>query len=117
MKRTMLFAGVVLLTLWGLPAAVAGAGQWPENDQIKIIEAVKADCYVYQADCLRVTVMCKKFLPLGRPLLEVSWLDPDGTAFYTVVKHVAGTAHCNKGDYIHRYVPFYEGKTFTIALR
>jgi len=113
----MLFAAVALLTFWGLPAAGGGTGQWPENDQIRIIEAVKADCYVYQADCLRVTVMCKKFLPLGRPLLEVSWLDPDGTAFYTVVKHVTGAAHCNKGDLIHRYVPFYEGKTFSIVLR
>lgn len=112
MKRFILLAAIGLLA----PAALSAA-EWPENGQVKVIEAAKVDCYVYQADCLRVTVMCKIFLPLGRPILEVAWLDPDGTAFYTAVKHIAGTTHCNKGDLIHRYAPFYEGKQFVITPR
>ena len=103
----------VLAALSGHPAHGAG---WPENDQVKVLAAAKMDCFVYQADCLRVTVLCKRFIPLGRPILEVRWLDADGSAFYTVVKHIAGNAHCNKGDLIQRYVPFYEGKQFTITL-
>ena len=112
MNHFILFAAFGLLAPTALPAA-----EWPENDQVKVIEAAKTDCYVYQADCLRVTVMCKKFLPVGRPILEVAWLDPGGDAFYTVVKHIGGTAHCNKGDLILRYAPFYEGKQFVITLR
>ena len=96
--------------------AHAAAENLPENAQVKVISAEVVDCYVYQARCLRITVMCKIFLPLGRPILEVSWLEPDGTPFYTVVKHVAGTAHCNLGDLIHRYVPGYEGRRYTIRL-
>lgn len=112
MNQFILLAAIGLLAPAALPAA-----EWPENDQVKVIEAAKADCYVYQADCLRITVMCKKFLPVGRPILEVAWLDPGGAAFYTVVKHIGGTAHCNKGDLIHRFAPFYEGKQFVITLR
>ncbi len=92
------------------------ASTLPENSQVKVVSAGPADCYVYQAQCLRITLMCKKFIPLGRPVLEVSWLEADGTPFYTVVKHIAGAAHCNLGDLIHRYVPWYEGLRFTLRL-
>ncbi|MCZ6473041.1 MAG: hypothetical protein O7A08_07265 [SAR324 cluster bacterium] len=122
MKRTIVFATLAFvfaaLTLLQGSILLGGeTGRLPENEQVKIVAAVLVDCYVYQADCLRVTVMCKRFIPLGRPILEVSWHDADGSAFYTAVKHIAGTAHCNKGDLIHRYVPFYEGKRYTITLR
>ncbi len=118
----MVVSGIALLL--GFAAAAAGeearphpsAATLPENNQVKVVSAGPADCYIYQAQCLRITLMCKKFIPLGRPVLEVSWLEADGTAFYTVVKHIAGTAHCNLGDLIHRYVPWYEGQRYTLRL-
>jgi hypothetical protein len=113
-KLLSLVAGLSLVLV---QAAAGQSGKpLPENDRVRVVAAIKTDCYIYQADCLRITVECKRFLPLQTPVVQVSWHDADGTAFYTVVKHVAGTAHCNKGDLIHRYAPWYEGKTYKLTL-
>ncbi len=115
MGKMLLLAATLAFTL-GVFVHAQAREPLPENDKLRVVAAKKIDCFIYQADCLRITVECKQFLVLGTPVLEVTWRNKDGSTHYALVKHITGGSNCSPGDLIQRYIPWFEGKGYEIVL-